>query len=339
MARPKSPKKDAIERNPSIGSLFSALKFLEPVSSAEGNAQVTHCQLRNKQAVMFNGLMARGCLIDADTCANVHLQLLLSSLKRCKSEVQVTQLQNALCVQSGKYKAFVPTLPDDMFAPTVPSAAIAPCDDRLKKSLEICGRVAVESGKRLLECSVLARANSCVSTDGKVLFEHWHGIDMPPMVIPKISQVALCKIDKKLTGFGVEWNGQIVSSVTFWFEDSSWLRTQTYTEQFPDTDALFARNASANLWPIPEGLFEGLEAIAEFASTVIFDGKIIKTSDVENVGATYEIKGSMPKVQLSYDLLMMFAGLVNKADFSATEATALFQGEGFRGLLAKIGTK
>ena len=85
-----------------------------------------------------------------------------------------------------------------------------------------------------------------------MLMEAWHGLDLPPNVpLPKQFVAALVKQKKNLTGFGFSR-----SSATFYFEDGCWLRTQLYSDEWPDVSvegqsigSTDKRHEVSNEWP------------------------------------------------------------------------------------------
>jgi len=345
MGRPKgSGKKSkpiAASNNPATSSLLESLKFLQPAIVKGGQPGQTHCQLANKTAVIFNGTQAIGCLIDTDISANPNLELLIAALSKCTAETQITQLDaGRLSIKSGRFQAYVPCIDGELLAPVIPATACAPCDDRVKASLAVVSGLVVENAPRIVEASIMLRAGSAVATDGKIMFEHWHGIDMPVMIIPKTSAAMLLKINKKLISFGVTPatdNANQFSSVTFYFDDNSWWRTQLYIEPYPDVDRIL--NTPSNQWPIPAGLWEGLETIKDFADDdfrVFLEGNSVRTHFEKEAGASCQIEGALPTIIVDYEYLMHFAPHVKTVDFMATEMLIVFQGENFRGVLAKI---
>lgn len=340
MARPKRKSKDEATNHGPV-TILAALKFLEPAAKFEGPANQTHCMLRNKTATIFNGLIAMGVLVDIEANCNPHLLMLTGALAKCKTEtkIELNSETHSLVITSGRFRANVPCLPDDQFGNVFPSPAIAPLNDSFKTSLEIVGRIAVENSPRLMCATVYARTGSAVATDGVIMFEHWHGHSMPDMSLPKTSVASILKIDKKLTSFGAEFDpSNVPTSVTFWYEDSSWLRTQLYVEPWPSIDKIL--ETPANLWPIPVGLWDGLNDIADFIgddSRVYLRAKTVSTHEEITIGASCEIEGALPeRLVLNHEYLSMFQSVATKVDWNCTDDIVKFQGDNFRGVLSKI---
>lgn len=335
MARGRKPKP---VQNPSIASLHEALKYLSPcVVKDSDKPSETHCQIAGGRAWMFNGAVAMGCMVDIDTTANPELERFLLALSKCQQEVSITQTKHDIVVTSGKFKAHIPCLGNELFMPIVPANPIAQMDDRFRKSIGIVGRLAKESAARLMEASVYTRANSALCSNGHVIIESWHGNDMPPMTIPKKSSDIICKIDKPIRSFGLDWVGDQVSALTIWFDDGSFFKTQLYVEAWPEFDRLL--DAKADLWPIPDGFWSGLETIADLVedTSVWCNGhKIATDSEDEATGASIEIRGNIPACRFNPELLLLFKDHAEQIDFMHAGQSIKLQGEGMRGLVAKI---
>jgi hypothetical protein len=337
MAKPRPKKATETVENP----LLVALKFLEPVAAMIGAPYQTHCQIRNKTAMIFNGTTGIGVHIDNELTANPHLLLLISALSKCKKEnMQMVQLEgNQLAIKSGTFQAYIPCLADELFAPVLPDVGQYSCSETVKKSLEVVAPIAQENAPRIMLASVVLRSGSAIATDGIIIFEHWHGVDMPQLVLPKISVAKLVKITKPIVSFGVSQHetGQF-TSVTFWFNDGSWFKSQLYTETMPDFDRLLSTPVTP--WPTPIGLWTALETVKDFTDDngrVYLEGKTVRTHQEKTQGALYEIEGSLPTLIFDYEYLSMFAPHATHVDF--TGPGAVFQGPNFRGILARIGNK
>ena len=69
-------------------------------------------------------------------------------------------------------------------------------DDRIKAAFEAVLPLATDGAQHAHLAAVLLQSGSAVATNGHVLAEYWHGIDLPPMLIPKASAVAILKAGK-----------------------------------------------------------------------------------------------------------------------------------------------
>jgi uncharacterized protein DUF4031 len=339
--KPRSKKGDA--KNPGTASLLAALKFIEPAAKESGPAvqiNYTHCAMGWNWAVAFDGVIALAHKIDTDIQAYPNTKTLIKALSKCEETTQITQLdENRLAIKSGRFSAYVPCMRGELFHIQPPDDPLYPIDERVPAALAIVGRIAKENAPRLVLSSVMLRNGSAVATDGHILFEAWHGATLPfQVVLPKDFVTKLCAIQKKPVSMGASAN-----TVTVWFEDQSWIRTQLYNERFPDCDKVL--NTPANLAEIPKGLWEALgkiEPMTDVAGAVLFNTKdnTVSTHAAGNVGASCIVEGPLP-ADLSFDIekLRLFEPFANQVDFTAQSGSgimAVFYGPNFRGMLMSM---
>jgi hypothetical protein len=303
---PPRPKK----RNQSeqTSGLLNALKFLSLITKDTGSPMETHVILANKQAVASNGILSAGHKIEEDLTACPNNRLLIEALSRCKSEYSITQLDNnRIAISSGKFKANLPCLDVAQLAWAIPDEPIAVINDELKKAIEATSVLANESGEFVYNRSVLLNGPSVIGTNGKVMLEYWHGIDLPTnLAIPK-SFANLLKTEKTLSRFGFS-----SGSVTLWFEDGNWIKTQLFADQWPNINQIL--NVETKPIDVPAELFVGLDAVAPFApeSLVRFADGCIKSNDEQ---ASYEVAGLPPGPVFNAKQLALLKGWMEKADW------------------------
>lgn len=323
--------------NAAIAGILDALKFCEPASKEIGSPNQTHLKLANNWAIAFDGTIAIGAKINSDINAFPHTRTLIKALSKCDDATQITQLgNNTLSVKSGRFQTYVPCLAEDLLGPIAPDPACAHVTPAVFNALKIVGPIAQENAPRIMLASVMLRSGSAVATDGKIMMEAWHGIDLPPILVPKLFITIISKIEKPPIYFGFSPN-----SATFYFDDQSWIRTQLWREGWPDIDKIL--NTPANQWAIPDGLWEGLNKIADFAddhNRVYFADKSVRTRPAtDEAGAICEIAGALPpNVILNIRDLLMIGDKATTADFQAGERRemAIFYGPNFRAMLSHI---
>ncbi len=334
----KRPVKPSAKANEATASLIGALKFVSVAQKLTQLPFTEYCFVGNRRIVAFDGVLAAGAIIDNDLSACPHSKTLLTALSKCGASLQITQLANQkLSIKSGAFKAAVEcAAPALMQTPPDPDPPLAPLGNSLLAAFQALGWIVAESGDRMIECAILLRKNTAVATDGKVLQEYWHGWDMPEINLPASTASAIIKIGKPLKAFG--YSGR---SITFWFEDDSWIRSQLYEDKYPDVDRVL--NVKSVPQPIPEGLNDALSAVASFVGNdgaIIFDSVGISTSVEDNQGAVYEISGFTPGC-FNIEHLQEIAKFAKTVDMSvktpSIEALVMaFFGENTRGILAPM---
>jgi len=292
----------------------------------------THVALRNGWAVAYNGMIAIGEPIkeDLSTCPNG--LLLKEALSKCGQGFSITQNDHTLLVKSDKFKALIPCLSLTELQPAFPDPPIAQIDDRLKISLEQASPVQLDENF-LLTASVLIHNGTCTTTDRKVIIQSWHGIDLPPMLtIPRAIIKPLISNPKKLVSFGLS-----NSSCTFYYEDSSWIKTQFFADKWPDINSILDKKTSS--WPLQENFYEGVKSLEKFSETgfVYFDSNLMRSHEEDIKGASYEIYGLPKGPTLNIKQLKMVEPLIKTVDFLVPHGNhkmTLFYGDKVRGAIA-----
>lgn len=336
MGRKPKPK-----ANTAIDGILNALKFCEPASRDIGQPNQTHLRLGNHWAVAFDGVVAIGHKIDSDIAACPHTSTFITALKKCTDATQITQLGDGrLSIKSGRFQSFVPCLTDDLLGPVAPDPACAHITPAVINALRIVGPIAQENAQRIVLASVLLRSGSAVATDGHIIAEAWHGVDLPPVVVPKAFITVLSKIEKPAIYFGFSER-----SATFYFDDQSWIRTQLYSEPWLDANQINrVLNMQSNQWPIPAGMAEALEKLddlEEESNRIYFGAKHLRTNQSTEAGSICEIDGALQE-GLCFDIeyLKMCLPLAKSVDFAAgeTREAAVFYGDNWRGVVMQIKT-
>lgn len=328
--RARKPK----EQNSGAASLIEALKFVALAQQKEGTPVQTHCIINQGRMMAFNGIFATGHLIDDDLSACPHSTRLLDALGKCGANLSITQLDSGrLSIKSDRFKAFVPCVPFDQLVCVEPDAPCAAIDDRLKAGFDMVAPILSETAQKAMFAGALLQAGSIVGTNGHVLVEYWHGIDLPPgLIVPKAALQALTKTAKKLTRFGFSPN-----SATFFFEDDSFIKTQLYSEQYPDYGRIFPANV--NPWPLPEGFFEGVRKIQSLSDDKIVhfeaSGMIVKDAQ-RNQSGSYEIQGLKDGLAFNMEYLSIVEPIFKQVDFDTEPGKAVFFGDNARGALMGI---
>ena len=324
MARPRK-KTGPVQQN----SLLEALNFLSVVTKNEGSPEETHVILRNNQAIAFNGIVGAGQLIEQDLISCPHNETLIKALSKCGQGIVYNQLdENRLSVKSGKFKVIVPCLNPFLLQGTQPDQPIVEIDDKFKVAIEaVSCLTSDDNAQQLVYKSILLYGGSVIATDGKVIFEYWHGLPLPiNIVMPKKFAEALSKTKKKLKAFG---NSQ--SSITIYFEDNSWLKTQLYAEPWPDTGRFL--NQPCSPLHLPENFLPALNSVASFSpdGTVYLESGVLHSHSSPDVGASHDLPG-LPNLIFNSKQFLMLKNYIEKIDF--TSNPHLWFGNNCRGAIA-----
>lgn len=312
--------------------LVAALEFVSLAQRDKGAPYQTHVLLKDNMAVAYDGVLAAGHLIDEDINACPHTLTLAAALKKCKGALSVTQINNGkLSVRSGRFRAQINCSSDAVITATAPDPACGVIDNKLRDGLLAVSPLIVEASQRVVTASALLRSGSVLGTNGHMIFEYWHGIDLPDnLIIPKLFINALAKIKKNLVSFGFS-----ETSLTVYFDDKSWLKTQLYNDVWADCDSILNKRFQPK--PIPSGFFEGLDTVEPFVE----DGRVflrpggIQTSQDDTVGASFEIPELNTDVVFNAKQLKLLDIGIKLIDFDGVDGISYFVGDNMRGVIAQ----
>ncbi|AXC34309.1 DNA polymerase processivity factor [Escherichia phage Shy] len=331
-AKGRSRARKAKETSAAAGFL-EALKFVSAAQKKGGHIYQQHVVIQNQTISAFDGQLTIGRRIEEDLTACPQSDLLAAALGKCGEQFSITQGDNSrITIQSGKFKAVVPCVDLTSMPTTYPDPNIAVIDNRIKEGFAAVMALATEGAASVLEASLLLQANSVYATNKIVVLEFWHGIDLPPgLVIPKAAAQVIAKSERDLVGFGFS-----ASSATFWFDDESFIKTQLFSECWPNVDAILNKNV--NPWPLPDGFFDAVKAVASFTATgnVYFAKGEMRSHPDGLDGAQYEVEGLPAGQAYNGKLLLMIEPYMLSADFTSYNGQAFFFGDGIRGAIAGI---
>lgn len=185
------------------------------------------------------------------------------ALAACKETATLHGLNGKLCIQDGAgFRALVPCLTNrDVIAIVEPDRLVMPIGPSIRDALITAGKLASDSAQEMLCASVWLRPRTAVGTNRTAMLEYWHGFDLPPegFVIPKTAINALAKLAEYPTAIGF-----CETSLTFFFENGAWLKTQLYSEKWPvsSTDKLL--NFNVNALPLTPDFFPTVKKLKKF---------------------------------------------------------------------------
>ena len=327
----KSVKEKAAES--SAANLIAALEFISIAQRDAGEPRQTFCQMADGLIFGQDGAMSAGCKIEESITAFAHTKQLLAALKKCSDQITMVQAGDgkSIKIKSGKFSASIPCYNEfdkHNFPKPMPDDRIANVTNALKDALKACYPVVNESSPHPHAAGVLIQSGSVVSTNGVLLVEYWHGIDLPPCILlPKSAAAAIANCPKNLTGFGFSDR-----SATFYFEDDSFIKSQLFECKYPNFEKLFDREFT--LTPAPEDLFKGLDHVLHFSPNglVYFDADLIKSAPMGNV-ATYEVAGLPERMGFNGSFLKLIEKHFKNVEFFPKDYSAYFFNEAVRGVI------
>lgn len=330
--KPTTPK---IEQS---NTFLDALKFIGLVTKEAGTPYEVHSLLSNNTITAHNGIIGAGHKITEEIYAAPNNHLLVQALSKCGEHFSITNLENhRLSIKSNKFKAIVPCIDPVLlqgiaYVPDNPSCEI---NSSFIEALSAVGAIHGEASSEIVTNSILMNNGSLIASDGKIIIEYWHGLSLPyGAAIPKAIVAPLTKTSKKLIKFGYSQ-----SSITFWYEDDSWFKSQIYAEPWPRIAGLLDK--PSNPFPIPADFWNGVAAVAPFSpnGALHFKAGMLASHGETGVGATFDVARLPSGPIFSTKLLALMKPHAEKVDFLVDGGRLLmFHGAKCRGLIAGMGT-
>jgi hypothetical protein len=318
----------ASAKPPENAQLLAAVEFISVVST-EAFELSQYASLANQQIIAYSNIIAAGHPIAEELNLCPQIEKMKAALMRCGKSLAITENNGQISIKGDKLRALVPCMAEPL-APVLPDPPVLSGDfDALKEAFKVCGVVADEASERPMYASLLLESDTLTATNGKVLIQYWHGVKgLPPgTVIPKVFAAAIAKQKYKITGIGAAWNGTFATSVTFWFENGSWVKTQCYEERWQDFNHVI--NVQTNPVPIYTGLFDAIAAIEPFcgqSGAVIFKENAVASHNEEDTGAIYEVKGLPAGKVFAAKLVRQVSPYVKTIDITSSPDRGFFFG-------------
>jgi hypothetical protein len=321
----------ARKQAPPVSELQKAMEFLDLINTP-------YCVIENGTGVAFDSIVAAGVVIQEDINAAPVTSLMALAIAQAGLEFQIVHFEGypakKLQVTAPAFQAFIDCENPERIPRAIPDAPLGPINDNVATGLRIVGSLANAKGETVAESCVQLNNSSVVGTDNSVALEYWHGCNMPDgLLVPKQAIAVVAKVKKRMTQFGFSKN-----TLTFWYEDGSWIRTNLYTEKYPDIRTLINRPTQPR--DVPKTLFAAAKRIAPFSHEgrlFICNGYISSHPNVRknHVGSEMEYIGDQhePRTYL-WDHLKLIAKLVTQWDEVTNEYATYFFGENLRGAIA-----
>lgn len=232
-----------------------------------------------------------------------------------------------LTVKSGKFKVHIECSPDE-FPAIAPEGAKIEVKAGLLAAFKALAPMIAEDASRPWARGILLRDGSAFATNNVVIGEYWVGYKMPfDMNVPEECIKELLRVKQDPVAISATER-----SITFFFEDGRWIKSQLLTTDWPNVSPVLNRPSSPA--PLPPDFFDVLGRLAPYADQsrrVLFRGDTLSTHADDGIGASFVVEWD-EKVPDSLrgcyniDLLRTLDGLVDSIDFSVYPQPALFFG-------------
>jgi hypothetical protein len=312
--------------------MLDALRFVQgAVAKKDFVPEFTHFKISNGRVLGMNGSLILSSPIDLDLDACPKAIPFVKAIQTCKETIQLHLTPSGkLSVKSGAFKALVECVPS--FVPEVSLEGLeAPLNSGILPVLKVLSPFIAEDASRPWARGILFRGGSAFATNNVCLVEHWLGEPFPLEInLPKSAVSELLRIGEEPERIQVS-----ETNVTFYFADDRWMRTQTYTTQWPDL-AKVLDNPSKQV-AVPDGLFEAVSSLKPFVGDTgrlfITPDGVLSTSQTEDEGARVEVDGLDTAGCFHFEQIALLESVAKTIDLSLWPAPCMFQGDKLRGAI------
>lgn len=314
-------------------SVLEALRFTaSAVNHKSPIAEMTHFLIDHGQVRTTDGTLSLGSPIDLDLSCAPHADTLMRACKSCKDVMSLSLTDGGrLRVKSGKFRALVPCIDvnDCTYHPKPSGYEVEIQGDMLLAAFTKLSPFVATDSLRPWANGILLRGQSAFATNNICLIESWLGIDLPFIANIPLGAIKAV-IGQKKPPSKIMSDG---NSITFFYESGRWIKTQLYESDWPPVENLL--NVQSNPRAIPEGLFDGLDAISNFTGEdkVHFREGSLWSSKHDSEGASYEVTGLPEDGKYNIASLKLLRDLATSADFDRFPENALFFGDNLRGVV------
>jgi DNA polymerase III sliding clamp (beta) subunit (PCNA family) len=311
--------------------MLDALKFVQGAVAKKDFVQaLTHFHISGGFIKGYNGSLALCSPIDLDLEVTPKATPFIKAIATCKDTVQLNMTPaGRLSIKSGSFKAFVDCI-DEAYPDVQPEGEILELDGTLLKALKKLNPFIADDASRQWARGIMFRGPSAFATNNVTLVEYWLGYNFPVEVnIPKPAVQELIRIGEEPTKVQVCEN-----SMTFHYASGRWLRTQTYSTQWPDMGKVLDRDSTQQ--PFPEGFFEALGDLLPFADDlqrVYFLNTRMATVPDDGLGASVDLAGLPEQGIYNIKQLQLLEAIAETIDLSQYPAPCLFYGDRVRGAI------
>lgn len=317
--------------------LLKALKFVSVAQYAPNDIKAQapyqqHCQFIGGYVTAFNGVIGAGYPIvdEMDACPNTHL--FVKALEKVRGAYSLTVLNNdQLVINAKPFRALVPCVAGYTIQAIEADPPSFEMTDAVKDAAKAAGLFTSDGGQTVLESAIITRDYSFCGTNGRAMVEAFHGVHMPAgLLIPMSFFDIVAKVPMTITRYGFTPD----RSLTIYFENGAWLRTQLYLEPVPNIGKYLDDINMQRLTELPANFWEACDAVVPHSldKGVFFDNNRVMSHETDAAGAQHDLDVPFRKL-LSYTMLSKFRNYCTTADFVSYEDRVVLGSDKVRGIV------
>lgn len=312
--------------------MLSSLKFVQgAVAKKDFVPALNHFRIEGGRVKGYNGMIALSGPIDLDLSITPKALEFTKAIQACTDTISMHLTPaGRLSIKSGRFKAFVDCI-EEPFPGVEPEGAEVKLDGTFLEVIKQLAPFIAEDASRPWARGILFRGSSAFATNNVVLVERWLGYNFPVTInVPKQAVTELLRINEEPERLQVTEN-----NVTFHFSGNRWLRTQTYSLEWPDVSRVLDQPGTPT--PPPETLFAAIETLVPFVGELakiffMLDGSIA-TSETEGQGASVKLEPFGAVGAFNIHQFLLLQGVATEIDLTRYPSPCIFYGDRIRGAL------
>lgn len=336
MARSLKPKENE-------NVLLAAVKFAmlaQPDKEADSERE-THCLITGGRIVATNGILTASSPIPIMVNHCPQTARLYAALSRAKGAAQISATDDrSLIISAGKLRVAVPCIDPRLISITHPNPVSGPLNRSFVDAMLAAGIYTRDGADEVLCASICIHDGMAWGTNRHCMVQAWHGFALPTIMLPRTFALALKSVDKEITNVGAD-----TSSITVYFDDGSWLKSQTYVEKWPIESAkrIMGEADGKTYIDLSDELYEAIAAVEPHSSDetkkFFFRENKIKSHVAPGQGAEYDFPHIWGIVGFNAAYVKTLKGVATKYTVDAQARKLFFAGNAVRGMILGLDTK
>jgi hypothetical protein len=322
--------------NAEVEQLISAVKFVGASSRLSDHEFQNYFNWHNGQLTATDGVHSAGALTreQLDCCPNI--EQLTHAITQCQDSSALTQVTDVLLrVTSPKFRGNIECVRRSAVHEAAPDNPTVAIDQSIIDALVTLSCIASNTATSVIQCVVQLDNYTCSATDGGIAAQIYHGqvLVQTPLAVPKAFIDLLSRTKKTPAWLGV---GADALTLTIFYTDDSWYKTQLYETKWPNIDNVFTHSGELSFAPIPSDFTVGIDTIKPVTddNVVYINDNIIASHVAPEKGAFFVMKAPIGTFKTNIKHLALLPKLgVQEYSIYDIPGSEIFYGQGMCGAM------
>jgi hypothetical protein len=316
--------------------MLDALRFVQgALRKTALSPEMEHYQISGGRIIGYNGHLALSSPISLELSAHPKADLFIKAIQACETETSISLTPSArLSIISGKFRAFVPCLPEAPFD-VQPKGTRVELQSGVLKALTRAMDFISEDASRPWAMGALIHGGAVMATNNVTFIQLWAGSELsalPTMNIPRFAVQEMIRIGEEPVAMQSDGN-----SLTLHYKGDKWLRCQLYDVEWPFDRLQSLFEVPHAPIPFEPGIKEAIEKLHPFieskATPLYFTEFGITTSLAADEGVAYQVDNAPAGTAFNLKQLELVSAVADRIDWTLFPKPCIFYGENLRGMI------